>query len=130
MNRKIYIAKSGIKNAGRGVFASKDIKVNETIEICPILILWSKDAALIMKTALHCYVYEYEGGSVLMALGYGSLYNNMDKPNAKYELQEYDGMSELDSELLFTAIKPIAKNEEIFIDYGIRDYLKTLKQSS
>jgi len=124
MGNKIHIAKSGIKNAGRGVFASVDIKENELIEICPILILWSKDSALVMETLLQDYVYEYTGTSTMMALGYGSLYNNMGTPNAKYELQEYEGMPAQDSELVITAIRPIARNEEIFIDYGIKDYFK------
>jgi SET domain-containing protein len=79
-----------------------------------------------METMLQNYVYEYAKSSTMMALGYGSLYNNMKSPNAKYELQEYEGMPAQDSELLITAIKPIGKNEEIFIDYGIHDYLKTL----
>jgi SET domain-containing protein len=125
-SKKIYIAKSGIKNAGRGVFASVDIKKNEIIEICPILILSDKDSEHVMETLLQNYVYEYAKDSTMIALGYGSLYNNMDAPNAKYELQEYEGMPEQDNELLITAIRPIAKNEEIFIDYGIQDYFKTL----
>jgi SET domain-containing protein len=130
MKSNIHIAKSSIKNAGRGVFASRNIRIDEIIEVCPILILWKKDAILVMETVLQHYVYEYESDSVMMALGYGSLYNNRDKPNAKYELQEYVGRPGSDSELLITAIRPIAKNEEIFIDYGIHDYLKTLKHSS
>ena len=130
MADKIHIAPSGIINAGRGVFASRNIKANEIIEVCPILILWDKDTVLVMKTMLQNYVFEYEKDSALMALGYGSLYNNNAKPNAKYELQEYEGSLAQDSELVITAIRPIAKNEEIFIDYGIQDYLKTLKQSS
>ena len=127
MSNKIHIAKSNIKNAGRGVFASVDIKKGELIEVCPILILWGKDSKHVMETLLQNYVYEYTGTSTMMALGYGSLYNNMHSPNAKYELQEYEGMPEQDSELIITAIKPIAKNEEIVIDYGIKDYLSTLK---
>ncbi len=130
MNNKIHVAKSEIKNAGRGVFASRNIKVDEIIEICPILILGKKDTVLTMKTMLQHYVYEYEKDTTLMALGYGSLYNNKDTPNAKYELQEYPGSPAQDSELVITAIRPIAKNEEIFINYGIRDYLKTLKPGS
>jgi len=130
MNNKIHVAKSAIKNAGRGVFASGNIKVNEIIEVCPILILERRDTVLAMKTMLQRYVYEYEKDSTLIALGYGSLYNNNDTPNAKYELLEYPGSSAQESELIIIAIKPIAKNEEIYINYGIKDYLKTLKHGS
>ncbi len=128
MANKIHIAPSGIKNAGRGVFASKNIRKNEIIEVCPILILGSKDTVLVMKTMLQNYVFEYEKDSTLMALGYGSLYNNNDVPNARYELQEYEGSPAQDSELVISAIRPIAAYEEIFINYGIPDYLKTLER--
>ena len=128
MTKKIHVAKSSIKNAGRGVFASVPIKKNEIIEVCPILILWNKDTGLIMETSLQNYVYEYTESSTMLALGYGSLYNYRDTPNAKYELLEHDGKPEQDSELLITALRPIAQDEEIFIDYGIADYLKTVNQ--
>ncbi len=119
MKNKVYIKKSGIKNAGRGVYASVDIKKGEVIEVCPILIFSDKDDKLIMKTRLQNYVYEYTKNCTLFALGYGSLYNHLNDPNAKYELLEHEGMPEGNSELYFTAIKPIKKNEEIFINYGI-----------
>ncbi len=127
MEIKIYVAKSGIKNAGRGVFASAKLKKGEIIEVCPILILSPKDTTLAMNTVLGNYLYAHEAEGTMMALGFGSLYNNQDPANAKYELQFYDGMSAQDSELIITALRPIAKDEEIFIDYGIPDYLETLK---
>ena len=127
MKSKIYVDRSGIKNAGRGVFAAANIRKNEVIEVCPILIFDKRDTTLAMKTALGNYVYAYDGDRTLMALGFGSLYNNQSPANAKYELQVYDGMSEQDSELVISALRPIAEGEEILIDYGIPDYLKMLK---
>src|SRR5882672_9175016 len=117
MKKNIHIAKSSIKKAGRGVFASTDIKKGEVIEICPILILWSKDNTHILETKLQSYVFEYTKGTTMMALGYGSLYNHKAAANAKYELLEHAGKPEQDSELYITALKSIAKNEEIYIDY-------------
>ena len=124
MKKQIYIGQSDIVNAGRGVFASVDIKKGDVIEICPILILWSKDNEHVMETLLQNYVYEYTAGTTMMALGYGSLYNHRNAPNAKYELVEHEGMPEQNSELYITAIKSIAKNEEICISYG-EDFHKT-----
>ena len=118
MRNKIEIRKSKIKNAGRGVFATVDIKKGEVIEICPIIILWDKDFPHVQETLMIGYVYGYTGNSTMIALGYGSLYNHLNTPNAKYELVEHEGMKEQDSELYITALRPIMKNEEIYINYG------------
>jgi SET domain-containing protein len=118
MRNKIEIKKSKIRNAGRGVFAAVDIKKGELIEICPIIILWGKDFQHVQETMLIGYVYRYTGESTMIALGYGSLYNHLNIPNAKYELVEHEGMKEQDSELYITALNPILKNEEIYINYG------------
>src|ERR1019366_1955278 len=107
MKKKIEIKQSGIKGAGRGVFASIDIKKGELIEVCPILIFWDEDDAHLQETMLSGYVYEYTGNSKMLALGFGSLYNHLNIPNAKYELVEHEGMDEQDSQLYITAIKPI-----------------------
>jgi uncharacterized protein len=118
MKTKIEIRKSRIKNAGRGVFALSDIKMGELIEICPIIIFSDKDFPHLEKTALLGYVFEYTGKSTMLALGYGSLYNHHNVPNAKYELVEQESMKEQDNELHISALKPIGKNEEIYINYG------------
>lgn len=118
MKSKVAVRESKIKGAGRGVFATADIKKGEVIEICPILIFREDDTALVMETALQNYVFEYEGTSSMFALGFGSLYNHRKTPNAIYELLEHEGKTPQDSELYITAIKPIAKNEEVYINYG------------
>jgi SET domain-containing protein len=118
MGKKIYVGQSGLPGAGRGVFASAAIKQDEVIENCPILIFDKKDDAHISKTLLMNYIFDYTGRSSMLALGYGSIYNHNIVPNAKYELLEYEGMSEFNNELSITALRPIAKGEEIFINYG------------
>lgn len=118
MGKKIEIAQSGLPGAGRGVFATAAIKVDEVIESCPILIFDKKDDAHITKTLLMNYIFDYTGRSSMLALGYGSIYNHNVTPNAKYELVEYEGLPDLHNELCITATKPIAKGEEIFINYG------------
>jgi SET domain-containing protein len=118
MNNKIYIAPSNILNAGRGVFAAKNIKKGEVIEVCPILLLWDKDATVLQQTKLQRYVFEYTKKSSMLALGYGSLYNHNDEPNALYELLTYENAAEESNQLYITALKPILKNEEIYINYG------------
>ena len=118
MGKKVYVGKSNIHMAGRGVFASSDFKKNAVIEVCPVIVMEEMDTNFIMQTMLSNYVYEHNKKGCLLALGYGSLYNHHLKPNAKYELAEseepYPGMLEL----YIIATKPIAADEEIYINYG------------
>ena len=118
MKKKVYIGQSDIKDAGRGVFASTDIKKGEVIEICPILLLDEKENTHIMETKLQSYVFEYEKKASMFALGFGSLYNHRGKANAKYELVEHEGEPAQNAELYITALKSIGKDEEISINYG------------
>ena len=118
MWNKIEVKRSVIKNAGRGVFATADIKKGEVIEICPVLIFNKKDTDNILITHLGDYVYAYEGSRSLFAMGYGSLYNHSNTPNAKYELMEHEGQPEQGNELCITSLKHIDKGEEIYINYG------------
>lgn len=114
MNDKIYIAKSRIKGAGRGVFALADIKKNEVIEGCPVIIFNNEDDGLVTQTILQYYVFEHTKKTSLLALGFGSLYNHSLTPNARYEIEE----NELGSVLYFVAKRKILKGEEIYINYG------------
>ena len=84
MSKKVYVGKSNIHMAGRGVFASVDFKKNAVIEVCPVITMNAADAALMMQTALADYVYEYDKKGCLLALGYGSLYNHHLKPNTNW----------------------------------------------
>lgn len=118
MARKLYIGESSVEGAGRGVFTTAPIKEGEVIENCPILIFDTEDDKHITKTLLANYIFDYTGRASMLALGFGSLYNHSVTPNAKYELLEYEGLSEFHNELSITAIKPIGKDEEIFINYG------------
>ncbi len=118
MSKKIYVGKSNIHMAGRGIFASVDFKKNAVIEVCPVIIMDKKDTNLLMETTLQNYVYEYEKTGCMLALGYGSLYNHHLKPNAKYEIAESNGSHPGMLELYIIATKAIAKDEEIYINYG------------
>jgi hypothetical protein len=118
MSKKVYVGQSKIAGAGRGVFAAADLKKNAVIEICPVITMGAKDADLCMKTQLKDYVYEYDNTGCMLALGYGSLYNHHVKPNARYEMAESEGDHPGMPELYIVALKPIAKDEEIYINYG------------
>ena len=94
---------------GRGVFATQAIAKDEVIEICPILELGPDDASGLLDDYV-VNLGDDSGGTALM-LGYGSLYNHSDDPNAEYLLEAEDAYS-------FCAIRDIAAGEQITISYG------------
>lgn len=110
---KIYYKKSKIPNCALGVFAKKDIKKNETIEICPMLRLSKHNMNLIEKSILVNYVF-FAGRKKnipLLVLGYGSLYNHSENNNAKYKINLKE------NKITFFAIKDIKKDSEITFNY-------------
>lgn len=103
----IYIADAG--KMGRGVFAGKDFKERECIEKCPVIIIPGFQEEKWRGNVLEEYAFGFEGNAAL-ALGYGSLYNHSETPNATYEFR--------DGHVLIRASHLIKKGEQIFIDYG------------
>lgn len=98
---------------GRCVFAGKDYKKGDLIEIAPMLVITGEEMEIIQNTMLYDYYFEwYDDSSALaLALGHGSLYNHSSNANVDYEA-DY----ELDI-LTFRAYKPIKKDEELTINY-------------
>lgn len=99
---------------GRGVFAAKDFREGDVIEVCPALILPKKDYKLIDESEMSNYIFAWgeddEGYAV--CFGYGSIYNHSHEPNAKFE-------KDLEKQhFVFKAIRDIQKGEEICTDYG------------
>jgi len=98
---------------GRGVYTTKKIPKDSTIELCPVILLSRKDTELIHKTSLHdfYFIWELAEQNAAIALGYGSLYNHSDQPNADFEIN-------LDTnEIKFIATEEISAGEEILINY-------------
>ncbi len=116
--KKIFIADSKIPNpkngefvSGKGVFASENIEKGEVVEVAPILILEFSDFIDTKWNLLFEY-YFWLDDFVVLALGYGSLYNHSKDPNAKYEINQKNKI------ITFTALKDIKKDEEILFDYS------------
>ena len=113
---KIYVKKSPIH--GLGVFASELINEGEMIEECPILRLPVKrgetNYTLIDYTFLWPKTNEWENH--VIGLGFASLYNHSNNPNATW-------ISNVEKETFeFISTKEIKKDEEIFIYYGDINY--------
>ena len=90
---------------GYGVFADQIFQSGDIIEESYVL------PVLGHKCSLLNYLFRINEKSV-MALGFGSIYNHSDTPNAEYEF-------ELDRQVLvFKSLDVIQSGEEIFIHYG------------
>lgn len=115
---KIYVAKSRIH--GLGVFASENIEKGTCFEITPLVDVVLSKAEDLGREFLYDYRFSYiTGGKItklVMALGYGSLYNHSDDPNANWRLNNEINMFE------FYSVKDIKAGEEILIYYGDKDY--------
>lgn len=112
-SEKIYIDQSAICDE-RGVFALTSIQKGELIERCPVLEISANDTAHITEESLVTYMYYFgeKKENSLIALGFGSLYNHSDTPNAAYSIKSEESIIE------FTAIRGIQKDEEITVNYA------------
>jgi SET domain-containing protein len=110
--RKVVIVRRTPKK-GLGVFALKDFKEGEVIESAPALIFDSKGRKNLEKTLLSHYVYPWRStrGAALV-LGYGSIYNHSYSPNADWK-QNFKTKC-----MVYRAVRPIKKGEEILINYN------------
>lgn len=100
------------KNKGRGVFANRDFKSGETIEICPVIVISSNGVDQLGKSILDEYFFLWESNEdAAIALGYGSLYNHSLNNNAVFEKDL------VNRTLIIKSIIDINKRDEIFINY-------------
>lgn len=102
-----------VPNKGLGVFAAKHFEPGEIIEACPQISLTPTERKHVEKTILGHYVYPWRSTrSAALVLGYGSLINHSFTPNADWK-QNFKT-----SRMVYRAIKPINKGEEITVNYN------------
>jgi len=149
---KIGITNSPIH--GLGVFARTAIAKGEVIEECPVLFLpddipldtlhtiidfmppdtpGRDDAKLMIRghsQVLTQYRFNWPAGPrgpgsrLVVALGYGSLYNHAEDANAGWDSAEADPTVPKPRRLVFTALRDIRTDEEVTIWYGGDEYWK------
>ena len=103
---------------GRSVFARRDIAADEIFERAPVLLIpraqvFGPGDAAQRAARISWYVFGWintRRDYVALALGYGSIYNHSETPNARYRMHLPDVME-------FFALRPIHAGEEITIDY-------------
>ena len=104
-NTNVYVSSSKIH--GNGVFAKVSFNPTDLVERCPVLPIKHTDAHYVTD-----YVFYIPGHPTIkaLALGYGSLYNHSDTPNLRFSVEN--------NTVVMYATKKIAKDEELFINYG------------
>lgn len=119
-SEKIYLSDSKIANAERGVFAKLDIVKSETIEICPLIEVSKNDTANLTESILNSYFFYFgkKKDRLAVALGFGSIYNHSNSPNAKFNINLKEKTID------FIALSDIKKDTEItFNYYGSEDLI-------
>jgi len=112
MKQKI-IARRISAEKGWGMFAEKNFIVGELIESCPVVKLTPKERKYCDKTMLANYIYPWKNlRDAAMVLGYGSVYNHSFEPNADWKQNFKTGC------MVYRAVKPIKKGEEITVNYN------------
>ena len=103
------------EDKGRGVFALRDIKKGEVIEVAPVVPV-SKNSVVQNGDAPDGYLLEWDGNyedeEYCMPLGYIMMYNHADEPNLHLE-QDYDKYT-----MTATAMRDVKKGEELCWNYG------------
>ncbi len=100
-----------VQTKGRGVFAEKAFAQGDIVESAPVLALPEDPWQVLNKTSLRDHYLAW-GAACAIALGYGSLYNHSENPNARMirHLQAAD--------FTVVALRDIEPGEEITITYA------------
>jgi SET domain-containing protein len=122
-SNNVYISKSGIPNAGRGVFAWRDIKKGEIIETSPIIEVPQHDMSNLNESILVTYFFYFGKNNerLVIALGFGSIYNHSDKPNITYKVKPKVKLID------FIALDDINKDDELTFNYRSNSNRKSKK---
>ncbi len=111
---KVYVRQSRILNAGRGVYARRDIKKDEIIEKCPVIEVPKHDVSNLRESILVTYFFYFGKNKerLAVALGFGSIYNHTYEPNATYKIKHREKTID------FIALNDIKKDDEITVNYN------------
>ena len=107
---KIEVKKSSVH--GLGVFATCDIARHTCIELAPILCFHKDTMDELGMHTLNDYVFSWIDAQVVIALGYGSLYNHSnDASNVSFQMRTHLPGIE------FITKRDIRKGEELLTHY-------------
>ena len=107
LNQKLQV--KNVHGKGRGVIAKFDFGVHELIEVCPVILFNVKRGE---NHICEEYAFRWDDRRIALALGYGSLYNHSNKPNAYY-VQDTRKRT-----ISVYALQEILKDTEIVFNYN------------
>lgn len=105
------------KKYGRGLYASKNLKKGQVIEVCELLVLSQIDTIRVDKTDLKWYVFKYNDVQDCLVLGNGELFNHSNNANVSYQI--------INNKMYFVAKRNIKKGRQLFTDYNQDDQVDT-----
>jgi SET domain-containing protein len=107
----LYLDKSNIIGAGRGVFTKINIPKDTDVEKACIIKIPKKN---LENTTLNDYVFinPYNKKEYFIAFGYGSMYNHSDNPNIHYYYDKDENI------IIYESLRDIKAGEELYISYG------------
>ena len=112
---KISIKNSLISGGGRGVFAEKDFKKGEVIEVCPLITDYRKNF-INSKIKYYTFKSKFKKDQEVIVFGMCSMYNHSNNFNVLHN-QDTENMT-------YIAARDIKKGEELYVNYG-EDYWKS-----
>lgn len=109
-----YLFLAQTKMKGRGVFSSREIPAETVIEIAPVIVMKEADRAILDKTLLHDYIFEWgdSKNQCAMALGYVPMYNHSYRSNCEY-FMDFSGES-----IMVKTVRSVEAGEELTINYN------------
>jgi hypothetical protein len=113
----ITVARSSLH--GNGCFTTRAFAAGEVVSTARILVFPPEETELLLRTSLKNYLFYLRDGPAedgpfhaALAMAPISFCNHSAEPNCDYAL---DAAA---AEIVITARRPLARNEEITIDYG------------
>jgi hypothetical protein len=120
-----YLMDSVIPGFGRGIYAGKNFREEETVEISPSLLIKNKFA---MENQLQYFVYATDDEVYdAMVFGEGMMYNSLDNENIVHEWADetlpgfdslYDEPYTNSTSFKYLAEQNVRLGEEFFVNYG------------
>jgi hypothetical protein len=104
----------------RGVFAGRDFRAGDVVEVAPVIVLETEDIAVLRSTLLRSYDFDWQvlantqTPTTAVAAGYGSLYNHADSASVSYHADPAS------LALVFTAVRDIGREEQLTINYNAK----------
>lgn len=97
---------------GRGIFAARDIKKDELVEVSPVIVSPNEEWKYLKKTVLFYYCFHWGKKNTAIALGYGGLFNHSYTPNTGFDNNKKNKTID------FYALVDIKEGEELTINYN------------